>query len=73
VRLSIIIKNDSEKSLCFNTWGNIKINSVHRARGGWVKKVRKKYLDGGCQDIFWGKKFFLIKYIQQYLSIYITV
>ena len=37
--------------------GNIKINSV-RARGGWVKKVRKKYLDGGCQDIFWRKTFF---------------
>ncbi len=47
--------------------GNIKINSVHRARG-WVGEKRKnKIFRRGCQDIFWRKNIFFS------LSIYSSI
>ena len=54
--------------------GNIKINSVHQARGGvGEKRGEKNYLDGGGKIYFGEKKIFFIKFIQQYLNISIKI
>ena len=45
--------------------GNIKINSVYRARGAVEKSIEKM---GVCKIDFGEKMFFLIKFIQQYLN-----